>query len=107
MPAWLHAAGVTLLAAVALIYVTYAGRGFFNGSLVAVAIKTSVAYLTAYLSFLFVMMVFVLVYVLVALVPTSSGVDWDLVTATDYEVIEVIDTLVNVLEGVRDVIPLP
>lgn len=83
---------------VALIYVTYAGRGFFNGSLVAVAIKTSVAYLTAYLSFLFVMMVFVLVYVLVALVPTSSGVDWDLVTATDYEVIEVIEKLLD--EGV-------
>jgi ankyrin repeat protein len=83
---------------VALIYVAYAGRGFFSGNLVVVAIKTSLAYAMAYLSFLAVMMVLVFVYVIVALVPTSSGVDWDLVTATDYEVIEVIEKLLD--EGV-------
>jgi ankyrin repeat protein len=54
-----------------------------------------VSYVTGYLIFMVVMMVCVLVYVIMILVPTSSGVDWDLVTATDYEAIPVIEKLLE------------
>ena len=80
---------------VALIYTVYVARGFFDGGFVAVAIKTCVAYLISYLAFMFVMFVCVLVYIFIVLVPTSSGVDWDLVTATDYEAIPVIEKLLD------------
>jgi hypothetical protein len=80
---------------VALIYMVYAARGFFEGHFIAVAVKTCVSYVVAYLVFMIVMMVCVLVYVIMILVPTSSGVDWDLVTATDYEAIPVIEKLLD------------
>lgn len=79
--------------AVALIYMVYVARGFFSGGFFAVAIKTCVAYLIAYSIFMLVMMACVLVYIFVILVPTSSSVEWDLVTATDYEVVPVIEKL--------------
>ena len=80
---------------VALIYTVYVARRFFSGGFVGVAIKTCVAYLIAYLTFFVVMMVFVLTYIFIVLVPTSSGVEWDLVTATDYESIQVIEKLLD------------
>jgi len=81
--------------AVAVIYSVYAARGFFKGHLVVVAIKICVAYVMAYLLFLIVMMVCVAIYIIIVMVPTSSGVDWDLVTATDYEAIPVIEKLLD------------
>ena len=80
---------------VAIIYTVYAARGFFSGGLVAVAAKTALAYVMAYSVFMVVMMVIVIAYVFAVLVPTSSGVEWDLVTATDYEVIPVVDKLLD------------
>jgi len=80
---------------VALIYTVYVARGFFSGGFFAVAVKTCVAYLIAYLAFFIVMMLCVLAYIFIVLVPTSSGVDWDLVTATDYEAIPVIEKLLD------------
>lgn len=80
---------------VAMIFMVYVARGFFEGHFIAVAIKTCVSYVIAYLVFMIVMMVCVLVYVIMILVPTSSGVDWDLVTATDYEAIPVIEKLLD------------
>lgn len=80
---------------VAIIYTVYVARGFFSGGFFGVAIKTCVAYLIAYLAFFVVMMVFVITYIFIVLVPTSSGVEWDLVTATDYESIPVIETLLD------------
>jgi hypothetical protein len=80
---------------VALIYTVYVARGFFRGGFFAVAIKTCVAYVMAYIAFFLVMMVGVLVYIFIVLVPTSSGVEWDLVTATDYEAIPVIEKLLD------------
>jgi hypothetical protein len=80
---------------VAVIYTVYVAQGFFNGSFVGVAIKASVAYVTAFLIFFVVMMVVVLAYVIIILVPTASGEDWDLVTATDYEAIPVIEKLLD------------
>ena len=76
---------------VAIIYTVFVAQGFFSGGFFAVAIKTCIAYLIAYLTFFVVMMVFVITYIFIVLVPTSSGVDWDLVTATDYESIRVIE----------------
>jgi len=80
---------------VALIYTVYVARGFFSGGFFAVAVKTCVAYVMAYLVFMLVMMVAVLAYIFIVLVPTSSGVAWDLVTATDYQVIPVIEKLLD------------
>jgi len=80
---------------IAVIYMVYAARVFFKGGFVAVALKTCVAYVMAYIAFILVMMVGVLVYIFVVLVPTSSGVDWDLVTAADYEAIPVIEKLLD------------
>jgi len=80
---------------VAIIYTVYVARGFFSGGFFAVAFKTCVAYLIAYLTFFVVMMVFVITYIFIVLVPTSSGVEWDLVTATDYESIPVIEKLLD------------
>jgi ankyrin repeat protein len=81
--------------AVAIIYSVYAARGFFSGNLVTVAFKICLAYIVAYFLFLIVMMVCVAVYVIVVMLPTSSGVDWDLVTATEYEAIPVIEKLLD------------
>jgi len=80
---------------VAVIYTVYVAQGFFSGSFVSVAIKASVAYVTAFLIFFVVMMVLVLAYVIAILVPTASRVDWDLVTATDYEAVPVIEKLLD------------
>jgi len=80
---------------VALIYTVYAARGFFSGGFVPVAIKTCVAYVFAYLVFFLVMMVCVLAYIFIVLVPTASGEGWDLVTATNYEAIPVIEKLLD------------
>jgi hypothetical protein len=80
---------------VAVIYTSFAARGFFSGRLVAVIFKTGVAYVAAYCVFFLVMMVLILAYVFAILVPTSSSRDWDLVTATDYEVIPVIEKLLE------------
>ncbi len=81
--------------AVAIVYSVYAARGFFSGGLVAVAIKICVAYVLAYGLFLIVMMVCVAIYIIVVMVPASSGVDWDLVTATEYEAVPVIEKLLD------------
>jgi len=89
---------------VALVYTVYVAQGFFSGGFFGVAIKTCVAYLIAYSVFMVVMLVCVLVYVTIILVPTSSGVEWDLVTATDYEAIPVIEKLLD--EGADIDMPL-
>jgi hypothetical protein len=81
--------------AVAVVYSVYAARGFFSGNLAAVAIKICMAYVMAYFLFLIVMMVCVAIYVIIVMVPTSSGVDWELVTAADYEAIPVIEKLLD------------
>lgn len=80
---------------IAVIYTVYAARGFFSGGLAAVVIKIGVAYVVAYSVFLIIMMVCVAIYVIIVMVPTSSGVDWDLVTAADYEAIPVIEKLLD------------
>ena len=80
---------------VAIIYTVYVAKGFFSGGFFGVAIKTCVAYLIAYLTFFIVMMVCVITYIFIVLVPTSSGVEWDLVNATDYESIPVIEKLLD------------
>jgi len=90
--AWIQ--GVVGLA-VAIVYTVYAARGFFSGGLVVVAIKTGAAYVMAYFVFMVVMMVCVAVYVITVMVPTSSGRDWDLVTATDYAVVPVIEKMLD------------
>jgi hypothetical protein len=80
---------------VAIVYSVYAARGFFSGGLVAIAIKICVAHVMAYVLFLVVMMVCVAIYVIIVMVPTSTGVDWDLVTAADYEAVPVIEKLLD------------
>ena len=80
---------------VAVIYMVYVAQGFFSGGFVGVAIKASVAYVMAFLVFFVVMMVLVLAYVFTILVPTASGEDWDLVTATDYGAVPVIEKLLD------------
>jgi hypothetical protein len=80
---------------VAILYSVYAARGFFRGGLVAVAIKICVAYVTAYVALFIVMMICVAIYIIVVMLPTSSGVGWDLVAATDYEAIPVIEKLLD------------
>jgi hypothetical protein len=80
---------------VAVIYTVFVAQGFFSGGFVGVAIKASVAYVMAFLIFFVVMMVVVLAYVIAVLVPTASGEGWDLVTATDYESIPVIEKLLD------------
>jgi hypothetical protein len=80
---------------VAVIYTSFAARGFFSGRLIAVVFKTVVAYVVAYCVFFLVMMVLILAYIFAILVPTASSRDWDLVTATDYEVIPVIEKLID------------
>jgi hypothetical protein len=80
---------------IATVYVAYATRGFFSGSFVVIAIKTGVAYAMAYLVFFIVMMILVLAYILTVMVPRSSGVDWDLVTAVDYGAGPVIEMLLD------------
>jgi hypothetical protein len=80
---------------VAIIYTSFAARGFFSGRLVSVIFKTAVAYVVAYCVFFIVMMVLILAYIFAILAPTSSSRDWDLVTATDYEVIPVIEKLLD------------
>ncbi len=80
---------------VAIGYMIYAARGFFKGGFWSVAIKTGIAYLMAYGTFMVVMMVCVIVYVLIVLVPSSTGVEWDLVTATDYEMVPVVEKLLD------------
>lgn len=85
---------------VAIIYTVYVAKGFFSGGIAVVAIKTSVAYVVAYGIFFVMVMLFVLAYVLAVLVPTSSGQAWDLVTATDYEIVPVVEKL---LDGGADI----
>ncbi len=80
---------------VAIGYMIYAARGFFKGGFWSVAIKTGIAYVMAYGTFMVVMMVCVIVYVLIVLVPSSTGVEWDLVTATDYEMVPVVEKLLD------------
>jgi hypothetical protein len=80
---------------VAVIYSVYAARGFFSGGLVVVAIKMGVAYVIAYFIFMVVMMVFVAIYVISVMLPASSGQAWDLVAATDYEAIPVVEKLLD------------
>ncbi len=80
---------------VAVGYTVWAARGFFSGGFFAVAIKTCVAYVMAYFVFMLVMMVCVAAYVITVLLPTSAVRDWDLVAATDYEVIPVIERLLD------------
>jgi hypothetical protein len=80
---------------VAVIYTSFAARGFFSGRLIAIVFKTGVAYLAAYCVFFVVMMVLILVYIFTILAPTSSSRDWDLVTATDYAVMTVIEKLLD------------
>jgi hypothetical protein len=80
---------------VAVFYTAYAARGFFSGGPVATVIKMAVAYVLAYIVFMLVMMVFVLAYIFIVLLPGSSGEDWDLVTAADYEAVPVIEKLLD------------
>ncbi len=80
---------------IAIAYTVYAARGFFGGGFFALAIKTCVAYLMAYAVFMLVTMACVITYVMIILVPTSSGEDWDLVTAADYEVVPVVEKLLD------------
>jgi len=80
---------------VAVAYTSFAARGFFSGRLIAVVLKIAVAYLVAYTVFFLVMMVMILIYIFAILAPTSPSRDWDLVTATDYEVIPVIEKLLD------------
>jgi len=80
---------------VAVIYTSFAARGFFSGRLIAVVLKTAIAYVAAYCVFFLVMMILILVYIFAILAPTSSSRDWDLVTATDYEVIPVIEKMLD------------
>jgi hypothetical protein len=80
---------------VAVIYTSFAARGFFSGRLIAVVFKTAIAYVAAYCVFFLVMMVLILAYIFAILVPTSSGREWDLVTATDYGVVPVIEKLLD------------
>jgi hypothetical protein len=80
---------------VAIIYAVYAARGFFRGNFVVIAVKTAVAYVMAYAVFMIVMMALVVVYVIAVLAPTASAPSWDLVTATDYEAIPVIEKMLD------------
>ena len=80
---------------VAVIYTSFAARGFFSGRLIAVVFKTVVSYVVAYCVFFVVMMVLIVAYIFAILAPTSSSRDWDLVTATDYEVVPVIEKLLD------------
>jgi hypothetical protein len=80
---------------IAIAYTVFAAHGFFEGHFAVIAIKTGVAYLVAYASFMIAMMTCVAAYVLLVMLPGSSGEPWDLVTATDYEVIPVIENLLD------------
>ncbi len=80
---------------VAIAYMVYAARGFFSGSFVVVAIKTAVAYVLSYCTFMVMMMACVIAYLFIVLVPGSSGETWDLITATDYEMVPVIEELLD------------
>ncbi|RLB60233.1 MAG: hypothetical protein DRH08_15700 [Deltaproteobacteria bacterium] len=86
---------------VAAAYSAYAARGFFGGSDVKIVIKTCIAYVMAFFIFLFVMAGVTAAYVLVVMVPTSTGQEWDLVTATDYEAVLVVEKLL--VESAGDV----
>ncbi len=81
--------------AVVMLYVVFAARGFFPGGFFLVAIKTAVAYLIAYAVFMAVMMVCTLAYIMIVLVPTSSRVGWDLVTAADYGATPALEKLLD------------
>ena len=77
------------------VYMIFAAQGFFNGGFAWVAIKTGVAYVLAYCCFMVVMVVGIIVYIVVVLVPSSSRLDWDLITATDYELVPVVEKLLD------------
>ncbi len=85
---------------VATIYTAYAANGFFSGNVVWIGIKTGLAYVLAYCVFMTVMMVCVIIYIFTVMAPQSSGEDWDLVTATDWEAVPVVEKL---LDGGADV----
>lgn len=80
---------------IAIIYMVFAARGFLSGGLPVIALKTGVAYVMAYCCFMVVMMLGVFAYIMIVLVPSSTGVEWDLVTATDYEMVPVIEKLLD------------
>jgi len=80
---------------VAVIYTSFAATGFFSGRLMTIVFKTGAAYVAAYCVFFVVMMSLILVYIFAVLAPSSSSRDWDLVTATDYGVIPVIEKLLD------------
>ena len=92
-PSGLIQAGVSL--GVAIPYMIWASRGFLRGRLLWVAAKMTATYLIAYAVFMVAVMVFVVAYIVVVMQPSSSGVAWDLVTATDYEAIPVIEKLLD------------
>jgi hypothetical protein len=92
-PSGLIQASVSLGAAIP--YMIWASRGFLVGRLLWVAAKMTVAYLMAYAAFMVAVVLFVIAYIVVVMQPSSSGVEWDLVTATDYEAIPVIEKLLD------------
>lgn len=80
---------------VAILYMVFATRGVFSGALPLVAIKTGVAYVLAYCCFMVVMMACAVVYVLIVLIPSSTGVEWDLVTAAQFNMVPVVEKLLD------------
>jgi hypothetical protein len=79
----------------AIAYMIFAAQGFFSDGFAWVAIKTGVAYVLAYCCFMVVMVVGIIVYIVIVLVPSSSRLDWDLITATDYELVPVVEKLLD------------
>ena len=80
---------------VAIIYTAFVARGFFSGNTAWIAIKTGLAYVMAYCVFMIVTIAIFIAYVFAVLAPQSSGEDWDLITATDYEAVPVIKKLLD------------
>ena len=81
--------------AAAIAYTVYAARGFFDGPFIVVALKTIFAYVMSYVMFMVVMMACVMVYLFTVMLPTASGEDWDLITATNYNAVPVIEKLLD------------
>lgn len=81
--------------AVAAIYIMYAAQGFFSGKVAVVAVKTGISFLIAYAVFMVLMVACVVAYIVLVMAPGSAGEPWDLVTATRYEAIPVIEKLLD------------
>jgi hypothetical protein len=86
---------ITVTLAVAVAYTVYAAHGFFPGGVAFTALKAAVAFIIAYGAFMAAMTVAVLAYVIVVLAPTGTSRPWDLVTAVDYDVADVVEQLLD------------